>query len=148
MSPSSKVEIFNPQGHPSSARSYSHVSTIPISSTKKLVSLAGQTGTDPSTTAENAPPLRDQVRIALANVDKCLAAVGATKKEIVSHREYVVKLTSLSKADFEAREEAFMEWWRSTEGDALPPPDTLIGVDSLWSKETLYEAEFVCVVDL
>lgn len=144
---SSSNKIFNPDGHPSSAISYSHVSTIPISSTKKLVSLAGQTGTNPSTTPENAPPLREQVRIALANVDKCLASVGATKKDIVSHRQYVVKLTSLSKADFDAREEAFMEWWRSTEGDALPPPDTLIGVDSLWSKETLYEAEFMCVVD-
>lgn len=145
---SSTVKIFNPEGLPSSAPSYSHVSTIPISSTKKLVSFAGQTGTNPSTTPENAPSLREQVRIALANVDKCLAAVGATKKDIVSHRQYVVKLTSLSKEHFEAREQCFMEWWRSTEGDALPPPDTLIGVDSLWSRETLYEAEFMCVVDL
>lgn len=149
MAPSSnKVHIFNPEGHPSSAPSYSHVSTIPISSTKKLVSLAGQTGTNRQTTPENAPSLGEQVRIALANVDKCLAAVGATKKDIVSHRQYVVKLTSLSKADFDAREEAFLQWWRSTEGQALPPPDTLIGVDSLWSNETLYEAEFMVVCDL
>lgn len=109
---------------------------------------AGQTGTNPGTTPENAPSLREQVKLALANVDKCLASVGATKQQIVSHRQYVVKLTSLSKEDFDAREDAFMEWWQSTEGEALPPPDTLIGVDSLWSKETLYEAEFTCVVDL
>lgn len=92
--------------------------------------------------------MREQVRIALANVDKCLASVGATKKDIVMNRQYVVKLTSLSNADLEDREQGFLEWWRSTEGDALPPPDTLIGVDSLWSKETLYEAEFTCVVNL
>jgi len=145
---SSNVQIFNPEGHPSSAPSYSHVSTIPISTTKKLVCFAGQTGTTLKTTPENAPSLYEQVRLAHKNVDKCLASVGASKKDIVSNRQYVVKLTSLSKEDFEARERAFLEWWRETEGNNLPPPDTLIGVDSLWSKETLFEVEMMCVVDV
>lgn len=144
----SKVKIFNPEGHPSSAPSYSHISTIPISSTKKLVCFAGQTGTDHNTTPENAPSLYEQVQIAHKNVDKCLAAVGATKKDIVMNKQYVVKLASLSKEDFDARERAFLEWWKETEGEALPPPDTLCGVDSLWSKETLFEVEMMCVVNL
>jgi enamine deaminase RidA (YjgF/YER057c/UK114 family) len=63
-------------------------------------------------------------------------------------RRYVVKLTSLSEENLKAREDIFMEWWRETEGQRLPPPDTLIGVDSLWSKETLFEIEVQCVADL
>ena len=146
---SSTVKIFNPDGYPPKAPSYSHISVIPISSTKKLVSFAGQTGeVGRTSTSEKPPSLREQVRSALANVDRCLAAAGVIKKDIVSNRQYVVKLTSLSEEDFQAREDVFLEWWRSTEGDRLPPPDTLIGVDSLAHKSILYECEVTCVADL
>lgn len=60
----------------------------------------------------------------------------------------MVKLTSLSEADVKAKDEIFLEWWRSTELDRLPPPDSLLGVDSLWSKETLFEIEVQCVADI
>lgn len=145
---SSKVEIFNPEGHPSQVPSYSHVSTVPISSTHRLVSFAGQVGVPPNASLDQVLPFSGQVRAALANVDKCLAAAGASKKDIVSNRQYVVKLQSRDPKDFDAREEIFMDWWKSTEGDRLPPPDTYIGVDSLASKHIQYEIEITCVASL
>lgn len=137
------VQISNPQGHPSHAPSYSHIASVPISSTTRLIHFAGQTGT-----RDEKTPFATQVRNALAAVDKCFAAAGVTKKDIVMNRQYVVKLQSLSAADFQAREDVFLEWWRSTEGQSLPPPDSLIGVDSLAGKEILYEAEFTCIAKL
>ncbi|KAI6825686.1 hypothetical protein KC332_g8165 [Hortaea werneckii] len=145
--PSSQVHIFNPEGHPPQVPSYSHISSVPISSTHRLVSLAGQVGVPPTTTAsDHIPSFPDQVRAALENVDRCLAAAGITKRDIVSNRQYVVKLQSRSSEDFEARERIFCHWWRSTEGEGtLPPPDTYIGVDSLANPFVLYEIEIQCV---
>ncbi|KXS99895.1 hypothetical protein AC578_4488 [Pseudocercospora eumusae] len=144
-----KVQIFNPPNFPSLAPTYSHISIVPISDTKRLVSFAGQTGTGPNQAENQTLSFAEQNRRALARVDLLLEAAKCTKKDIVMIRPYVVKLTSLSAEDTRARNEIFLDWWRSTEGqDALAPPDTLIGVDSLWSKETLIEYEVQCVSDI
>ncbi|KAF7195118.1 hypothetical protein HII31_03586 [Pseudocercospora fuligena] len=149
MSTSSEVQIFNPPNLPSLAPTYSHISIVPISETKRLVSFAGQTGTGPNQEENKILSFAEQNRRALARVDLVLAAAKCTKKDIVMIRPYVVKLTSLSAEDTQARNEIFLNWWRSTEGkDALTPPDTLIGVDSLWSKETLIEYEVQCISDI
>ncbi|KAK3710710.1 hypothetical protein LTR37_010129 [Vermiconidia calcicola] len=145
---SAGVQIFNPEGYPSLALTYSHISIVPISDTKKLVSLAGQAGTDHNTSTTNPPSLGEQVRLALENVDKCLAAAGASKKDIVSARQYIVDYASLSGEDVEALFSTFLDWWKKTEGDRLCPPTTLIGLESLWSKETRYEIEVTAVADL
>ena len=143
---SSAVHIFNPEGYPSLAPSYSHISVVPIPSTTRLVSFAGQTGS--ASTGDHPRSFPEQVRTALSNVDKCLAAAGVTKKDIVSNRQYVVKLTGLSAEDRKARSDIFLEWWRGTEGERLPPPDTLIGVDSLAREGILLEIEVTCVASL
>lgn len=144
----SSVQIFNPEGHPSQVPSYSHISIVPLSSTHRLVSFAGQVGVPPNASPSEIPAFPDQVRAALANVDKCMAASGVSKKDIVSNRQYVVKLQSRDPEDFDAREEIFLQWWRSTEGDRLPPPDTYIGVDSLATKGIQYEIEIQCIATL
>lgn len=56
-----------------------------------------------------------------------------------------MKLAALKVEDGKARADIFLEWWRSTEEEKLPPPDTLIGVDSLYSGETLFEIEVTAV---
>ncbi|KAM3414381.1 hypothetical protein BST61_g11022 [Cercospora zeina] len=144
-----KVLITNPPSNPSLAPTYSQVSTVPLSPTKRLISFAGQTGTGPDA-AENAKlSFAEQIERALEKVDKLLAATGAKKGDIVMVRPYVVKLTSRSVVEIQAKDEIYLRWWRSTEGDdALPPPDSLLGVDSLWSKETLFEIEVQCVSDI
>lgn len=67
---------------------------------------------------------------------------------LISNCRYVVKLTGLSEENVKAKDDIFLQWWRSTEGDRLPPPDSLLGVDSLWSKETLFEIEVQCIADI
>ncbi|KAK4891033.1 hypothetical protein LTR27_010364 [Elasticomyces elasticus] len=141
------VHIFNPEGHPSAVPSYSHVSVVQLSATSKLVSFAGQTyHPSEASASSDTTPLAEQVRLALANVDTCMAAAGCTKKDIVSNRQYVVRMMELSEQEFDDRENEFLKWWKSTEGDSLPPPDTLIGVHSLARKDILYECEITCIV--
>ncbi|KAK0946383.1 hypothetical protein LTR29_002145 [Friedmanniomyces endolithicus] len=141
-----KVHIFNPEGHPSAVPSYSHISIVQLSDTTKLVSFAGQTYLpSPASSSPEPTPLAQQVRLALANVDTCMAAAGVSKKNIVSNRQYVVRMMELSEDEFNAREDVFRAWWMSTEGESLPPPDTLIGVHSLARKDILYEVEITCI---
>ena len=145
-SDSPKVDNFNPKDHPIHPGAYRHVSSVPISSTRKLVSFAGQVGmTDQS---NPNPSLGDQVRIACRNVDICLESADLTKKGIISVRQDLVKFTSMSDEQQNARSEAYMQWWENTEGDrntAPPPPLTLIGVDSLYKETCLFEMEVQCV---
>lgn len=141
-----KVDNYNPKDHPLQPGAYRHASSVPISSTHKLVSFAGQVGmTDPN---NPKPSLGDQVRIACSNVDICLASAGLAKKDIISVRQYLVKFTSMSDEQQNARSEAYMQWWEGTEGDrstAAPPPLTLIGVDSLYNETCLFEMEVQAV---
>ena len=80
------VHIFNPQDNPSLAATYSQISVVPISDTKRLISFAGQTGTSHGKSGNEKLSFADQVRLALEKVDKNLAAVGASKKDIVMVR--------------------------------------------------------------
>ncbi|MCJ1330618.1 hypothetical protein MMC10_007303 [Thelotrema lepadinum] len=149
-SPSSDIQIFNPPSHPPLAPTYSHISITPLSPTTSLVLLAGQTGTT-SPPSIPAPSFRDQVRLALLNVDKCLEAAGCTKADIVSNKQYVVRLSQLGEADRKARADVLMEWWREGgergdgQGERGLPPDTLIGVESLYDGECLFEVEVMAV---
>ena len=61
----------------------------------------------------------------------------------------MVGLLDLSQEDQKARGDIFLEWWRGTEGkEALPPPDTLIGVHSLARNGIKIEVEVTCVADI
>lgn len=142
------VHNFNPPNHPPLAPTYSHISTVPLSPTKNLISIAGQVGTTASTTSTNAPSFRQQVQNALENVDKCLHAAKARKSNIISVRQYVVRLSQLSNDDKRERGLIFSTWWQETEAEKAPPPSTLIGVESLVTAEVLYEIEVACVVDV
>jgi enamine deaminase RidA (YjgF/YER057c/UK114 family) len=133
---SSSNQIYNPPNHPPFAPTYSHIARVPISSEAELITFAGQVGAD-STTGEIPSTLGEQVKIALANVDTCLKAAGATKKDIIQVRHYVVNLHPVDSA----RAKYYSEWMEGNK-----PPSTLVGVQSLAAKELLYEIEVVAVV--
>lgn len=139
------MKVFSPENHPPLAPTFSQISIVPISPTANLISIAGQVGAS----LENASstPFKDQVQNALAGVDTCLAAAGASKKNIILVRQYVVKLLSLPKEDIMARGQTYIKWWKDSEGDRPPPPSTLLGVDSLVAKDILYEIEVSAVVN-
>ena len=142
----SEMQVFSPPDHRPLAPTFSQISIVPISPTANLISIAGQVGA----TFENASSItfRQQVENALAGVDTCLVAAGASKKHIISVRQYVVKLLSRDQEDVMARGQTYIKWWKDTEGDRPPPPSTLIGVDSLAGKDIHYEIEVSAVVTL
>ena len=131
------AETFNPTGHDTWSPTYSHVSRIPISSTHSLISFAGQIGAD-SSTRHIPSTLGEQVTLALANVDNFLTAAGATKRDIIQVRQYVVNMLPQDPE----RAKLYTAWL----GDDVRPPSTLLGVQSLATKELLYEIEIVAVV--
>ena len=137
---SSQNETFNPPNHPTFSPTYSHISRLPISPTSTLVSFAGQVGHDPSTSTTGAT-LAEQCRIAFSNVDKCLAAAGARKEDIVQVRQYVVDLLRGGKGQDPERAKLYVEWM-----GGLKPPSTLLGIDALAAKELVYEIEVIAVV--
>jgi enamine deaminase RidA (YjgF/YER057c/UK114 family) len=143
----SKPQNFNPSGHATASPAYSHISRLPLSPTTTLITLAGQVGvrTDlptPGTNATTTPPtLGEQCAIAFANVDKCLAAAGASKSDIVHVRHYVVDLLRDGQGQDPARQERYLEWMGE-----LRPPSTLLGVQALAAPGLLYEIDVVCVV--
>ena len=138
--PQSENQCFNPPNHSPAVPTYSHISRIPISPTHTLCSFAGQIGRDSS--SQTTPPgLASQVKIALANVDKCLDAVGATKADIVQVRQYIVNLLRGGEGVDPEYRGLYRDWMMG-----FTPPSTVLGVESLAAGEFLYEIEVVCVV--
>jgi len=137
----SKPVNTNPPGHPPFAPTYSHISTVSVNASSKLISFAGQIGYDP--VSKSTPPgFPAQVTLALENLSKCLQTAGAEKTDIVQVRHYVVGMSKLSQEEKQARSKIYSEWigdWK--------PPSTLIGVESLAAPEFLYEIEVVAVVN-
>lgn len=131
---------FSPPDNPPCAPAYSQISSVSISPTSKLVSIAGQVGYD--AVAHYTPErFEGQVELALHNVDKCLDAAGATRADIVQTRQYIVKLHKRSQAEMDGRARAFLRW----AGGNLPP-STMVGVESLLSADLLYEIEVTAMV--
>ena len=148
---SNQIEIFDPPEHPALAPSYSQISIVPLSPTTKMISLAGQVGHDYTNPQHPvSTSFINQVRIALCNVEICLSAAGATKRDIVSNRQYVVRMSQMSAEDFKARSDMVVEWFGKDRDGLKPPPDTLIGVESLAQTggkgEYLIEMEVVAIV--
>ncbi|OAL44451.1 YjgF-like protein [Pyrenochaeta sp. DS3sAY3a] len=139
----SEVKNFNPANHNTFSPTYSHISRVPISATHSIVSFAGQIGHD-SATNSIPPTLGEQCSLAFANVDKCLEAAGATKKDIIQVRQYVVGLLKRGeggRGQDPERAKRYLEWM----GD-LRPASTLLGVEALANEDLVYEIEVVCVV--
>ena len=147
MTAPSQNQYFNPSGHATASPAYSHISRIPISPTSTLVTFAGQVGvrTDGPSTGINSDTvpstLSEQCDVAFANVDKCLAAAGARKEDIVHIRHYVVDLLRGGKGQDPSRQERYLNWMGE-----LRPPSTLIGVQALAAEQLLYEIDVVCLV--
>ncbi|KPI41362.1 uncharacterized protein AB675_8026 [Cyphellophora attinorum] len=133
-------QTFNPSSHSPFSPTYSHISRIPLSSTHTLISVAGQVGHNPTTNTTGAT-LAEQCTIAFANVDKCLAAAGARKEDIVQVRQYVVDLLRGGKGQDPERARLYVEWM-----GGLKPPSTLLGVEALAREDLKYEIEVIAVV--
>ncbi|OCT48310.1 L-PSP endoribonuclease family protein [Cladophialophora carrionii] len=129
-------QLINPADVRTPPSIYSHVQVTPISPTSSLVTIAGQIGVPPNSAAA-ASTFAEQVEIALDNLRKCLAAVGATPADIIKVTHYVVNLDPKDKSRLEA--------YTKFIGDHRPPA-TLVGVAALAWPDLLYEVEAMAIV--
>lgn len=138
MADDSKPQAFNPPNVHQPPPSYKHVCVTPIQPTSKLVTLAGQTG-------DYKAGWSEQVKGAYENVRRCLEAAGASPRDIIHVRHYIVN----DSGDKELNEKDVVErgwaplWieFMDQHGDGHKPPDTVLGVASLALKGLLYEVE-------
>ena len=135
--------MLSPSDHQPLAPTYSQICIAPLTATSKLISLSGQPGIGLDTDMSSPRSFADQVRAALANVDKCLKLAGASKKHIISTKHYLVRISDMKPEDFQARADIYVEWL-----DGLPAPaETLIGVHSMAIPAILYEIEVMALVN-
>lgn len=142
MSYSDTAQRSNPPTIHTPAPTYSHISSILISNTARLITIAGQVGIHADGTI--APDFRSQVSLALDNLSKCLDHAGCTKEQIVQMKLYIVGKPGERKDEEEARKELVMGFW----GKQVPPPDTLVFVAGLALPELRFEVEAVAVARL
>ncbi len=135
MSSPYKPETSNPPDVAPPKPTYSHISTFPLSSPCKLITIAGQIGTSP--TGDIPPSYTDQVSNALSNLGKCLAAAGATTRDIVKVTHYIVDYDPKDRE----RGRLYLEFMGGHK-----PPSTLIPVPMLADEGLLYEIEAMAIV--
>jgi enamine deaminase RidA (YjgF/YER057c/UK114 family) len=145
MAESNKPRTFNPAGVPLPPPTYNQVCITPlIPGSVDLITLAGLTGID-SSSSSNPKTIPDQALNAYQKIKTCLMAAGATPRDIVQVRHYIVKDTGDSEVDkLEVVERGWGDKWiefMDREAEGHRPPDTVVGVASLAKKEILYECE-------
>jgi len=126
------VQRWNPETVAAPASSYSMVARAPQGAT--IVQLAGQVGITPEGDLEEGAEA--QALAAFSNIERLLAAVGATPADLLHLRTYVVGREAL--AGFRsAREATYARWF----GVDPPPTHTLLVVAGLSGEDMLVEVE-------
>ncbi|WP_052852181.1 RidA family protein [Streptomyces avicenniae] len=103
-----------PSGH------YTQAVVVPAGA--RLVHVSGQLPVTPDGQALADRPFAEQVAQVLANVDACLATVGADRSHLTKVRVYVTDI-----ADWPAFDRAYAAWL----GPDLRPARAVVGVDAL-----------------
>ncbi|CZT52690.1 uncharacterized protein RSE6_14046 [Rhynchosporium secalis] len=145
-----KPRTFNPRGVPLPPPTYNHVCITPlIPGSVDLITLAGLTGFMPSD-GSSPKTIKGQAPIAYSKIKTCLRAAGATPRDIVQVRHYIVNKTGDSTVDeLDIVERGWGNAWiefMDRDAGGHRPPDTVIGVASLAVKGLLYECEVWAIV--
>jgi enamine deaminase RidA (YjgF/YER057c/UK114 family) len=99
MSEDAKPRTFNPDGVPLPHPTYSQVCVTPlIPGSVDLITLASLTGIDASSSS-NPKMVAEQAPVVYQKIKTCLAAAGATPRDIVQVRHYIVKETGDPEVD-------------------------------------------------
>ncbi|KAJ6782144.1 hypothetical protein PWT90_07436 [Aphanocladium album] len=143
VSEDTKPRVFNPPTVPTPPPTYSQACVTPILSTSKLVTLAGQTGRRADGTLSAS--FAEQAAEAYKAVHNALLAAGATPRDIVFVRHYIVTTTGNAELDqIDIVERGWAELWTAyldKEASGHRPPDTVLGVAALAKKPLWYEVE-------
>ena len=116
-------------------RGYSHVVEVPAGS--RLIYLSGQVPLDSVGNVVGPGDFRAQAEQVFANLERVLAAAGATFDDVVKLNFYVRDVTRL--ADLRAVRDRHVN-------TAAPPASTLVEVSRLFRDDVLLEVEAVAAV--
>ena len=117
-------------------RGYSHV----VSAHGTSVFIAGQVAFDASGRVVGAGDLRAQTEQVFKNLQRALAAAGASVEDLVKMTVFVV--------DFKpADREVIAEVRSRFIGPAQPPASTMVGVQALVLPELMIEIEAIAVIE-
>lgn len=149
MASSHQPHAFNPVDVPTPPPTYSQACITPVLPTSKLITLAGQTGLRSDGTIPAG--IKSQAKGAYEAVRNCLKAVGATPRDIIHVRHYIVRETGDADQDVkDVVDRGWGELWiefMNSEGEGHLPPDTVVGVAGLAKKGLLYEVEVWAMIN-
>lgn len=124
-------KTYNPPDVPAPQPQFSQVNTFTFSPGDTLVAVTGQLAIQPDGVSETPSDFEDQVRLALQNLENCLKAVGATKRDIFKVTHHVVDFDPIRQNP----SKVFIEWLGSDyrPASAMLPAFRLAGPD--WKYE-------------
>lgn len=131
--PSPAFKRLAPRGLADSQKLWNYSQVIALEPGARLVEVAGTTGDDESGNMVS-PDMRAQVERTFANVAKSLRAAGATGKDVIRVRMYVVGL------DADKHWPIINEQMRKHFGDRGPTA-TLVGIQTLAAPDILFEMD-------
>jgi 2-iminobutanoate/2-iminopropanoate deaminase len=129
-----KPRFLNPATLPTS-RGYTQVVEVPAG--ERMVYISGQVPLDQNGNVVGAGNFRRQAEQVFVNLDRALAAVGATFADVVKINYYIRDVSHL--ADLRAVRDQHVN-------TAAPPASTLVEVSHLFREDVLLEIEAVAAV--
>ncbi|KAL5117877.1 hypothetical protein ACEQ8H_004195 [Pleosporales sp. CAS-2024a] len=143
-----KPEASNPPNVVTPHPTYSQLCVTPLLPTSKFITLAGQTGLQSD--GSISPDIVTQAKDAYKSILQCLQAAGATPRDIVMVRHFIVKGSGNAEKDkLDVVDRGWGQMWMDfmdREAQGHRPPDTVVGVASLAKKQLLYECEVTAVL--
>ncbi len=131
----SKIEYLAPKGLAINP-AYSHVA---VASGARTIYIAGQVAIDESGAVVGKGDLAAQTEQVMRNLERCLAAAGATFEHVVKITTFVVDYTPEMRPVIGKARGAFF-------ANRPPPASTLVGVSALALPEWMIEIEAIAVV--
>ena len=128
----------NPPNVPKPVAMYSHLVRVEA---RELLFLAGQVAVDAEGNTLAKGDAGAQTRIAYEHIGGILADAGASYKDIVQVRTYVVGQENLQ-SYLDEREKLFNQIY----ADGVYPPNTLVFVAALFEPDMLVEVEVIAAI--
>jgi enamine deaminase RidA (YjgF/YER057c/UK114 family) len=135
----SPFELVAPEGLAESQKLWNYSQVVVVSPSARIIEIAGTTGDDESGNIVAPDNFAAQVERTFANVEASLAAAGATGKDVVRVRFYVVNL------DGEDHWPAINEQMRKHFGEQGPAA-SLVGVQALATPDILFEMDATAAI--
>lgn len=131
---------INPSNVPEPQPQFSQVATFELRGSARIVAITGQLAIQTDPNKPTPPKFDDQVRLALQNLENCLTAAGATKRDIFKVTHHVVDFDPVKQNPAQI----FCEWM----GSDFRPASAMLPVTRLAGPDWKYEIETWAIVPL